>query len=186
MQSERLTRIGDKIISLDKAVRFWKEGLHLRAQGYSQQEVARRLSLDRSFVSRLEAAGEIRKGERVAAIGFPVANKEEILDICHEMGLDFSLILTDAERWALAGDKKALEFFNQMMDLLARLRSFDTLVLITSEKWYRLAEALLDMQIIFISLGPTPVNENCRVDPGLFRGTLEQILDAHKKGAKRS
>ena len=64
MRFEQIFRIGDKLISLDRAERLLEQVLKLRSQGFSQQEVARRLCLDRSFISRLESAGEIRKGKR--------------------------------------------------------------------------------------------------------------------------
>ena len=175
MEFEQTVRVGDKIISIDKAVCVLNQVLHLRSQGFSQQEVARRLSLDRSFISRLEAVGEIRKGNRVAIIGFPIENKQEVIDICRERGLDFIFILNNQERWSLVRQQKALDFFNQAMEIISRLREYDTLILITSERWYRLAEALLDLQIIFISLGSTPVQENRRVDLVLFEQTLQHI-----------
>ena len=184
MSDERIIRIGDKIVSPDKAFRLLERVLTLRARGVSQQEVARRLLLDRSFVSRLEAAGEIRKGKRVAVIGFPVLNKEELLDLCHELGLDFVFILNDRERWDLVGSHNAMDFFNRIMEIISRLREFDTLVLLTSDRWYRLAEALLDLDIVYFSLGQTPVREDRTVDPVRFRETLTVVLDPQPKGEK--
>ena len=64
---------------------------------------------------------------------------------------------------------------------MTRLRSYDTLVLLTSEHWYSLAEALLDLQIVYINLGPTPVEEDRRVDPLQFRRVLMQVLDIGKE-----
>ena len=181
---ERIVRIGEKLVSLDKAGRLLERVLEMRAQGLPQQEVARRLSLDRSFISRLESIGEIRRGKSVAVIGFPIKNKDELVDICLDLGLDFFLIMTNRERWELVGGKQALDFFNEMLEIIARLKGYDTLVLLTSERWYRLAEALLDVQIVFINLGPTPVREDCRVDPERFRVSLEQVVrqQQEKKG----
>lgn len=181
MHEERVFRIGEKLISLDKAVRLIEKTLELREQGISQQEAARRLQLDRSFVSRLESVGEIRKGNRVAVIGFPLSNTAEIAAICNQYGLDFHLLLNNQERWDMVRDKQALDFFNSMLDLVARLRQFDTLIMITSEKWYRLAEALLNIQIIYISLGTTPIQDDCPVDANLFEDTLKQVLDRQRE-----
>jgi transcriptional regulator with XRE-family HTH domain len=182
VQFERVVRIGEKMISLDKAGRLMERVLELRSQGFSQQEVARQLSLDRSFISRLESVGELRKGKRVAVVGFPIANGAELVEICRELGLDYHLIMNNRERWELVNDKKALDFFNQILGIVARLKGFDTLVLLTSERWYRLAEALLDIQIIFMNLGPTPVQEDCRVDPVRFRASLEQVIKNNGNG----
>ncbi len=186
MQTERVFRIGEKLVSLDKAVRLVERALKLREQGLSQQEASKRLNLDRSFISRLESIGEIRKGNRVAVIGFPLANTAEIAEICRSYGLDFYLLLNNQERWDMVRDKKALDFFNRMLELLARLREFDTLIMITSEKWQHLAEALLNIQIIFLSLGPTPIEEDRPVDPGRFEDTLKQVLKRLAKGEQKN
>ncbi len=178
MEVERIYRIGDKLVSLDKAERLMEHVFKLRSQGISQQETARRLSLDRSFVSRLESAGEVRKGKRVAVVGFPIANTEELSDICQDMGLDFFMLLNNQERWSLVKEKQAMDFFNQMLELVAKLKGFETLVLLTSERWYRLAEALLDLQIIYIGLGLTPLQEDCLVEAKRFRQVLEQVVSA--------
>ena len=169
MEFDRVLRVGDKLISLDKAERLLERVIRLRAQGVSQQEVARRLSLDRSFISRLESAGEIRKGKRVAVLGFPLQNKETLKEISREMGLEYVFLMDNRERWALVKEKQALDFFNQVFEMVAGLKEFDTLVLATSEKWYRLAEALLDIHIVFINLGQTPVHEDKFVEPEKFR-----------------
>lgn len=177
MQRERIFRIGEKLVSLDKAGRHIERALELREQGLSQQETSKRLHLDRSFISRLESIGEIRKGNRVAVIGFPLANANGIAEICRSYGLDFYLLLNNQERWEMVRDKQALEFFNRMLELVARLREFDTLIMITSEKWHHLAEALLNIQIIYINLGPTPIEEDCIVDPKRFENALKHVLN---------
>jgi hypothetical protein len=73
-------------------------------------------------------------------------------------------------------DKQALDFFNTIFELVTRLRQFDTLVMITSDKWYNLAEALLDLQIMHLDLGPTPIDDDRTVDPEHLRDTLKQVL----------
>ncbi len=176
MRFENILRIGEKLVSVDRAGRLLERVLELRATGLSQQEVARRLSLDRSFISRLETIGEIRKGKRIAVIGFPIENKEELVNICQDLGLEFFWLMTNRERWELVDDKKALDFLNQVLNLITRLRDYEILVMATSKKWYRLAEALLDCQIIFLDLGSTPVHEDRRVDPDRFGNLIEQVL----------
>jgi hypothetical protein len=71
-------RIQDKIVSWQKIEKTLKKTLQLRSKGYSQQEVADRLAIDRTFISRLESIGELRKGQSLACVGFPVLNKDEI------------------------------------------------------------------------------------------------------------
>ncbi len=185
MRSERFFRIGEKLISLDKAFRVAEKALQLREQGISQQETSRRLCLDRSFVSRLEAIGEIRKGSRIAAIGFPLANSKEISEVCREYGLEFYLILNNRERWEMVQDKQALDFFNRMLDLVARLRQFDLLVMITSNKWYHLAEALLEIQIIHLDLGPSPIEEDLVFEKWRLEDTLKQVTKQQGRESKK-
>ncbi len=182
MQPERIFRVGEKMISLNKAARLVERVLELREKGVSQQEAAKRLHLDRSFVSRLEAIGEIRKGNRVAVIGFPLENTEQLSDLCRSYGLDFYFLLNNRDRWEMVRDQQALDFFNRMLELVARLREFDTLIMISSERWYQLAEALLDIQIIFINLGPTPIREDRFLDPQQLKKTLDLVTQKHKKG----
>ncbi len=176
MRKDRIYRIGEKMISLDKAVRQVEKALDLRERGVSQQEAANRLQLDRSFLSRLESIGEIRKGSRVAVIGFPLSNAAELSAVCSEHGFDFFLLLSNLERWNMVQDKQALDFFNTIFELVTRLRQFDTLIMITSDKWHNLAEALLDLQIIHLDLGPTPIENDRTIDPEHLRDTLKQIL----------
>lgn len=177
MPTERIFRIGEKLISLDKATRHIERAFELREQGYAQQEAARRLQLDRSFISRLESIGEIRKGDKVAVIAFPIANAAELSAICSACGLDFYLILNNEQRWEMVLDSQALDFFNRMLALVTRLRELDTLIMVTSGKWHHLAEALLDIQIVYISLGATPIESDCHVNPEQFQATLAQVLE---------
>jgi len=181
LRPERIFRVGEKMISLDKAARIVEKVLEMREKGVSQQETAKRLHLDRSFVSRLEAIGEIRKGNRVAVIGFPLDNTDQLSEICRNYGLDFYLLLNNRERWELVRDQQALDFFNRMFDLVASLREFDTLIMISSERWYQLAEALLDIQIIYINLGPTPIREDRFLDPKQLKKTLDLVTVKQRK-----
>lgn len=177
MQFERIVRIGEKLVSVDRGKRLLERIMELRAGGLSQQEVARRFAIDRSFISRLETIGEVRKGKRVAVIGFPVANRDELEEICQGMGLEFTLLMTDRERWEMLGGKQALEFFNEILELITRLRDYEVLVMATSKRWYLLAEALLDCQIVHLDLGQTPIKEDRPVDPVRFASLLEQVVD---------
>jgi transcriptional regulator with XRE-family HTH domain len=186
LQPERLFRIGEKLVSLDKAVRQVELALELREQGLSQQETAKRLQLDRSFLSRLESIGEIRKGNRVAVIGFPLANTAELSAICSAYDIDFYLLLNNRERWDMVRDEQALDFFNRILELVARLREFDTLIMITSEKWFHLAEVLLGGQIINLNLGPSPIEEDRNFEPERLEKTLKQVMTRQRRESEKS
>ena len=95
-----LVRVGDKVINKDKIYRTVDRLLDMRSEGLSQAEAASLIGTDRSFVSRLEGLGEVRKGSRIALIGFPIQNKEALDDLCREYGLDkvTKVVVGGAER----------------------------------------------------------------------------------------
>jgi len=87
-------RIGDKIINNKKINRTILRILELREKGLSQSKVAREIGVDRSFVSRLESIGEIRKGDKIALVGFPVLNKKELQLLGREYGIEYIFLLS--------------------------------------------------------------------------------------------
>ncbi|MBS4054428.1 MAG: transcriptional regulator [Thermaerobacter sp.] len=165
-------RIGDKLVSREKIMRMVDKVLERRASGLSQQEVAGDLGLDRSFISRLETLGELRKGGKISLIGFPVGNKDELTLVAEEFGVDHVYLLTEAERWALIRERSGAELLNEIMGLLGALRAFDTVILIGSDMRIKLAEALVDKQIIPIYIGASPIREDKYVDPSELRAVL--------------
>ncbi|MFY9114951.1 MAG: helix-turn-helix transcriptional regulator [Dethiobacteria bacterium] len=176
MEAYDIVRVGTKIINRKKIYRTIDKLLNLRSQGLSQQEVADRLDLERTFISRVETVGELRKGERVALIGFPVANKEEIMALAHKLGIEFVWLMSNEERWGLIRDRQALDFFNTVVNLITQLKSFDLIILLSSEKWNRVAEAFLDNEVFFMEIGPSPLEQDCHIDTEVLQKELEQII----------
>jgi hypothetical protein len=131
-------RIGDKVISKEKLWSQIEKVLDLRVKGLSQQEAARRMSLDRTFISRLEALGEVRKGHRLAVIGFPIKNKEDLEHMLKNEGVEFFLIMSEAERWAFVRENSGLDLFNKVMELTTKLNGFDCLIVLGSNKRIKL------------------------------------------------
>jgi len=175
-----IIRIGDKLISRAKLNAGIERILELRAQGMSQQEVARLMGVERTFISRLEGLGEIRQGKRIAVVGFPIQNKEALIEVMEKWGVDFYFLLTNAERWRFIQDKSGLELFNEIMSLIMRLRTYDQVVFMGSDLRIRIAQALLDQEVIPVNLGNSPIEEDCYVDPA----HLEDILAACRSGQK--
>ena len=166
------------MISLERAMRRAARIFELREKGASQQEVSTQLGLERTFISRLETLGEIRKGTRAAVIAFPLSNTGEITALCEQYGLDYHLIMTNSERWALVEGRQALDLFNWAFELIGRLRDFDSVVMVTSEKWFRIAEALLEAPPIHIDLGTTPIEADCYLDPERLRVILDRVIES--------
>jgi predicted XRE-type DNA-binding protein len=172
---ERLVRIGDKLIDTEKITQYLHEILALRASGLSQQETAERLGVDRSFISRLESLGELRKGRRVALIGFPVANKAELEQVARESGVEFILLLTNEERWEYAQSRGGAQLLNEIVVLLSRLREFDAVVFLGSDMRIRMVRGLLEDKLVSWELGTSPLVSDCHVEPERLRVLLSAV-----------
>ncbi|KAF0196392.1 MAG: hypothetical protein FD169_1009 [Bacillota bacterium] len=169
------TRVGEKLISRQKIMRTVDKVLERRAAGMSQQEVATELQLDRSFISRLETLGELRKGGKIALIGFPVANREELAAVADDFGVDYVFLLTDEERWRWIKEKSGVELLNEIMNLVGTVRSFDSIILIGSDMRIKLTEALVDKQVIPMFIGESPILGDKFVDPEELRQLLRGL-----------
>ncbi len=155
-----IVRIGSKAINKDKLYQTIDKIMELRSRGVSQQEIADRIGTDRTFVSRLESLGEVRKGESIAFVAFPVKNKQEITDILDRYGVNFYLIMTEDERLAFVREKTGTELLNSIMDLIVQARQCDTVVIFASDKRGKLIEALVDSQVIRRDIGTSPITRD--------------------------
>ena len=169
------TRVGEKLVSREKIMRTVDKVLEKRSAGMSQQEVANELQLDRSFISRLETLGELRKGGKIALIGFPVLNKEELHQVALDFGVDHIFLLTEEERWRWVRETTGAELLNEIMSLVATVRSFDSVILIGSGMRIKLTEALVDKQVIPIYIGESPIREDKYVDPEELKSLLKGL-----------
>lgn len=170
-----LVRVGNKIISKRKLDTVINKLLQLRASGVSQTDAASRLGIDRTLVSRLEALGEIRKGKSIAIIGFPVSNKEEIMSVLEDEGVDMVYLMTEQERWDFVKNSTGLDLFNCVMDIIAKLQAFDQIIAIGSDERVKLVEAVLDKEVTCIPLGESPIKEDRYVDPNTVVGIVRAI-----------
>ena len=171
-------RIQDKIISWQKIETTLKKALQMRARGFSQQEVADRLEIDRTFISRLEGIGELRKGQSIACIGFPLRNKEEIQSILEKEGVDYILLMTEQERQDFVNKRSGKELLNVIMDLIADARKYETVICIGSDERIKLLEGVLDGQIISLEIGTSPITEDKWLNPDEIRKVLSSIRSA--------
>ena len=169
-------RIGDKTISLDRINAAIDKILKLRSRGCSQQEAADAAGVDRTFVSRLENLGEIRKGKRIGVLGFPIENKEEIAQIFRDHGIDNCLLMNEEERKRFVLDRSGPDLVNELMILIKEYRQYDTVIVLASDMRNRLIEALLDQQVIMLDIGSSPLTSDVRVDPDKIQNILKYIL----------
>ena len=170
--TQEMFRVGEKLISSEKLYRIIGQILEQRSRGLSQQDVAGRFGVDRSFVSRLEGLGSVRKGSSLAVFGFPVKNKDEIQALLTELGVDFSLIMTEAERWRFVQEKSGIELLNEIMGLVSRVRVYDVVIVIGSHQRIRWCAALLDKEVVGVEIGETPITEDRSVDLDRLRSLI--------------
>jgi hypothetical protein len=171
-------RIQDKIISWQKIETALQKVLQMRARGFSQQEVADRLKIDRTFISRLEGLGELRKGQSIACIGFPLSNKDEIQSILEKEGVEYILLMTEQERQDFINKRSGKELLNVLMDLIADVRHYDVVICIGSDERIKLMEGVLDSQTISIEIGISPITEDKWLDPAKVREILRSVRQA--------
>lgn len=168
-------KIGEKIINTEKVHYIIDKIFEMRSKGYSQQEIASKYKIDRTFVSRLETIGEIRKGGNIAVVGFPVKNKNELTEIIEKHGVGFKLLLSEKERWSFVREYTGADLANGIMDIIADINSYDTVVFIGSDKRGRLVESMLDNSVIAINIGVSPLKQDVYVDPAVLDEILSNI-----------
>lgn len=171
----QLIRIGDKVINRDRIFQVVGRMLELRASGLSQQEVAEQLDIDRTLVSRLETIGEVRKGKKIALVGFPVKNREEICTLAEAEGLDFILVMSEVERLDFARNTNGAEMLNMVMSLIARARECDAVIFLGSDQRLKMVEALVGPHVIGIEIGSSPMHEDKYVDPDAIRRLIRSL-----------
>lgn len=170
-----LIRVGDKVINPERVHRSIDQIFQLRKEGHSQQEVADRLGVDRTLISRLESLGEIRKGARIALVGFPVENGEELNEVARAEGVDFVLLMNDKERWQFIENKSGADLFNMFMATVAQIESYDAVIFIGSDMRIKMIEAILGPRVVSWEIGISPIKEDRWVNPEQLRQLIHQL-----------
>lgn len=173
----RLYRIGDKVVSIDKLLDAVESILEEREAGATQEEAARRGGVQRSFVSFLETLGEVRRGPRVALVGFPIANRDEVRELAERHAVDFVLVVRQSDRESIEAGSSA-DVFNTLLETLAALRDFDTIVLLASDYRVKTIEKILGTEVVGIPLGHSPLREDQPVDIAELERVLESVMTA--------
>lgn len=159
-----LVRIGDKVVSQTKVIEVVKEILHFRMLGMSQIEVGDRLNIERTFISRLEGIGEIRKGQSIAAVGFPIGNKAEVEEVLREYGVDYHILMSERERNEFVTERSGSQLINRIMELTNKFREFDTVIVMASDYRGKVIKGMLDNQVIGIDIGKSPLKADVTID----------------------
>lgn len=170
-------RIGDKVISRQKIDEAIDAILTRRAKGESQADVAAEMGVDRTFISRLETLGELRKGGSIALIGFPISNCDEIREVAKSEGVDFTLVMSDQERWAFVRDRSGINLLNDLMELMAMIRRFDKVIFVGSDKRLEIMKGLVDRstEVATIVIGRSPMSGDVYLNPDSLRQVIRSM-----------
>lgn len=168
-----LIRIGDKVINKTKVFRIILKIFDLRNRGYSQTETAKELELERTFISRLESIGEIHKGQRIALVGFPIANVDEVKQVALNEGVEYVFLMSEKERWTFV-QKDGLDLFNKLMEILVSLKDFDLVIFLGSDMRIDLADTLLEGKVVGFEIGTSPIQEDVYIDSKLIKDLIDQ------------
>lgn len=180
----RFYRIGDKVVSRERLLDAVEAILEDRQTGATQEEAARHAGVQRSFVSFLETLGEVRRGPKVALVAFPVANCDEVEALADRHAVDFRLVISQAERESIEhGDATAV--FNRLLETLAVLRDFDTVVLLASDHRINTMEKILGAEVIGIPIGHSPIREDVTIDIDELDAILASVMASSRGPRER-
>lgn len=170
-----LIRVGEKVIDREKIERVLDKLFELRQNGASQAEAAAAVGIDRSFVSRIENLGEVRKGKRVALIGFPIGNKADVDAVAHRAGVDYTWLMNNEERWAYVEDRSGIELLNDVVREISSFQQYDQVIFLGSDFRVRLIEAILGDRVTSVVIGRSPIHEDVHVDPEEIAAVIEAV-----------
>jgi len=176
----KLYRIGNKVVSLEKLTDAIAAILEDRESGSTQLEAAVTHGVQRSFVSFLESLGEVRRGPRVALVGFPVANCDEVRAAAERHALDLVLVMSQDQRESIESGP-AYDIFNQLLETLAALRDFDVVILLASDWRIKTVEHILGTEVVGLPLGTSPLRHDVTVDISQLDEVLDAVMAARKK-----
>lgn len=180
----RLFRVGNKVVSLGKITDAVTAILEERERGATQEDAARAHGVQRSFVSFIETLGEVRRGGRVALVGFPVANAAEVRALAERHAVDFVLVVSQNEREYIENGPAA-DIFNQLLETIAVLKDYDVLVLLASDWRIKTIEKILGKEVIGINLGHSPIREDVAVDVAELEAVLVAVESARPRSTRR-
>jgi hypothetical protein len=180
----RLFRVGNKVVSLGKITDAVTAILEDRERGATQEEAARTHGVQRSFVSFIESLGEVRRGGRVALVGFPVANTAEVRALAEKHAVDFVLVVSQNEREYIENGPAA-DIFNQLLETIAVLKEYDVLVLLASDWRIKTMEKILGKEVVGMPLGQSPIREDVVVDVTELDAVLAAVESARPRTTRR-
>ena len=91
--------------------------------------------------------------------------------------MDFSLLMTDRERWDFVYEKSGIELLNEVMSIIYKVRQYDVVIILGSDQRIRLFKALLDKEVISIDIGKSPITQDVYVDSENLRNIIRVVKE---------
>jgi hypothetical protein len=82
------------------------------------------------------------------------------------------MLMTEEERQTYVEQRSGKEMLNELMDLIGKMHSFETIIAIGSDNRIKLIQGLLDSEVICVEIGTSPITEDKWVDPDEIRKIL--------------
>lgn len=168
-------KINDKTVSKDKIIKYVDKILTMRSLGHSQAEVASYVNIDRTFISRVETLGEVRKGRTIAIVGFPISNTDEIREMAQSYGVNYIFVLNEKERWQFLSSKTGIDLFDKLIEMVGEIRKYDVVILLGSDMRIKVLESLLDNEVIGINIGESPLKRDVHLDLNVLDDILQSL-----------
>ena len=119
--------------------------------------------------------GEIRKGKKIALVGFPIKNKEELTLLAEKLGIEYVLLLTQEERFEFIKKKGKNELFDEIMKIIVNLADFDLIIFIGSDARVPVVEKIFSVQVVGMVIGHSPIKESKYVNPEKIIEIVKQV-----------
>ena len=169
-------RIGDKVISRQKIDEAVDAILARRAKGQSQADVAQEMGL--TGPSSRDSRPWENCGRRFNSPGrLPISNCDEVREVAQAEGVDFTLVMTDEERWAFVRDRSGIDVLNDLMSLMAQIRRFDKVIFVGSDKRLDILKNLVDRNtdVATIVIGRSPMSGDVYLNPESLRKVIKSV-----------
>jgi hypothetical protein len=93
------------------------------------------------------------------------------------------LAVSQAERESIESGN-ASDVFNRLLETLALLRDFDTVVLVASDWRIKTIERILGTEVVGVTLGQSPIREDVQVDLAELDDVLSGVMSSRKGGRR--
>ena len=124
--------------------------------------------------------GEIRKGKKIAVVGFNIKNKDEIEKVALGSGVELIRLFGEKGKENLIKGKNGEDILDSAFKVFAELANFDLIVFMASKKRVRKAEKIFGKRIYGFVEGRDKNTEEIFIHPEKFKAILEGITKKKK------